>query len=401
MGSQMSSADSLTELRRSGPRAPRTSSRLCRSAAAAVAALLLMSGCSHGPEKSAAPDQPSASTASPSKPTPPVRPADPEVRAAQDYLARLGYYGGPIDGINGPKTRTAVASYQTDSGLPPDGKVSRDLIARLAGAPSVPAERDKIDRTGGPLYEPGDVYAYTDGQVETVLSTGENRVAWQDARGEQWSADSDFTLPSRRSDPDADVASRQSFTWPLRVGATASYAVKTTTSDHMEHWQCVVEGREQTTVVAGTFNSYKIVCRHADDSPGAAAARTWYFAPAIGHYVRYVDNDADGGRPRDLVAVSPGKLGWPPEARTGLEWALSHALDTEPDGQAVPWQSSAVAARFVIEPGPKVDVGHSQQCRRFTQTRIAADTTKRVYPGVACRVQNRWQIFTSPAAPVG
>src|SRR5262245_13924812 len=123
MGSQMSSADSLTELRRSGPRAPRTSSRLCRSAATAVAALLLMSGCSHGPEKPAAPDRPSASTASPSKPAPPPRPADPEVRAAQDYLARLGYYGGPIDGLNGPKTRTAVASSQTDSGLTPDGRV--------------------------------------------------------------------------------------------------------------------------------------------------------------------------------------------------------------------------------------------------------------------------------------
>jgi peptidoglycan hydrolase-like protein with peptidoglycan-binding domain len=321
------------------------------------------------------------------------------VRAAQDYLARLGYYGGPIDGINGPKTRTAVASYQTDSGLPPDGKVSRDLIARLAGAPSTPAQRDRGDREAGPLYEPGDSYAYTDGQVETVLSTSESRVTWQDAKGEQWSADSDFTVPSRRSDPDADVASLRPFTWPLRVGATASYVVKTTTTGHVDHWQCAVEGREPTAVVAGTFDSYKIVCRRDDDSPGTAASRTWYFAPAIGHYVRYIDNAADGARSRDLVAVSPGELGWPPEARTGLEWAVSHTLDAEPDGQAVPWQSSAVAARFVIEPGPKVTVGHSDQCRRFRQTRIAADTTKRIYPGVACRVQDRWRSFGSAASP--
>jgi peptidoglycan hydrolase-like protein with peptidoglycan-binding domain len=356
-----------------------------------------MSGCSHGPEKSAAPDQPSASTAAPSKPAPPARPADPEVRAAQDYLARLGYYGGPIDGINGPKTRAAVANYQTDSGLPPDGKVSRDLIARLAGAPSTPAQRDTVDRVAGPLYEPGDAYVYTDGQVETVLSTRENRVTWQDAKSQQWSTDSDFTVPTRRSDPDADVASLRPFTWPLRVGATASYAVKTAASDHLYHWQCVVEGREQTAVVAGTFDSYKIVCRHDDDPPGTASSRTWYFAPAIGHYVRYVDNGANGARSRDLVAVSPGELGWPPEARTGLEWAVSHALDAEPDGQAVPWQSSAVAARFVIEPGSRVDVGQSGECRRFKQTRIAADATKRIYPGVACRVQSRWRPFGSAA----
>ena len=357
-----------------------------------------MSGCSYGPEKPAAPAQPSASAASPSKPTPPARPADPEVRAAQDYLARLGYYSGPIDGINGPKTRTAVASYQTDSGLPPDGKVSRDLIARLAGAPSPGAQRDKVERVAGPLYEPGDSYAYTDGQVETVLSTSENRVTWQDAKGQQWSADSDFTVPTRRSDPDADVASLRPFTWPLRVGATASYTVKAAASDHADHWQCIVESREQTAVVAGTFDSYKIVCRRGDDPPGSAASRTWYYAPAIGHYVRYVDNAANGAQSRDLVAVSPGELGWPPEARTGLEWAVSHALDAEPDGPAVPWQSSAVAARFVIEPGSGVDVGQSGECRRFKQTRIAADTTKRVYPGVACRVQNRWRPFGSAAA---
>ncbi len=141
MRTPMSPTDGLTERHRSRPRAPRTRQRLCRSAAAAVALLLLISGCSHVPDKAATPAQPSASAASPPKPAPAARPADPEVRATQDYLARLGYYGGPIDGINGPKTRAAVANYQTDSGLPPDGKVSRDLIARLAGAPSTPAPR--------------------------------------------------------------------------------------------------------------------------------------------------------------------------------------------------------------------------------------------------------------------
>ena len=390
----MPPAESLTERHRSKSEA-RQNCR-CRSTAAAVAALLLAAGCSHVPEKTAAPTQPSASAASPAKVPPAARPADPEVRAAQDYLSRLGYYGGPVDGIYGPKTRTAVANYQTDSGLPPDGKVSRDLIARLASAAPTPAQRDKAGRAAGPLYEPGDAYAYTDGQVETVLSANDDRVEWQDAKGQRWSTDSDFTVPSRRSDPDADVASRRAFTWPLRVGATAAYTVRTTATGRVEHWQCIVEGREQIAVVAGTFDSDKIVCR-GDGPQGTAGSRTWYYAPAIGHYVRYVDEI----RSRDLVAVSPGELGWPPEARTGLAWAVSHALESEADGHAVPWQSNAVAARFVIEPGSKVDVGHSDQCRRFRQTRIAADTTKRVYPGVACRVQNHWQPIGSAPDPAG
>jgi peptidoglycan hydrolase-like protein with peptidoglycan-binding domain len=239
------------------------SSRLSRYAS--VAAIVLMSGCSHMPDNPAKPAQPSASAPSLAKAAPPTRLADPEVRAAQDYLARLGYYRGPIDGISGPKTRTAVANYQTDSGLPPDGKVSRDLIAQLAAMPATPALRDKVDRMPGPIYEPGDAYIYTDGQVETVLSIGDRRVEWQDATGQRWSADVDFTVPSPRSDPGADVASRQPFTWPIRVGSRASYTVQTATSnqaqsdqDAVKTWHCLVEDRERTAVLAGTFDSYKI-----------------------------------------------------------------------------------------------------------------------------------------------
>src|SRR5262249_53882281 len=152
------------------------------------------------------------------------------------------------------------------------------------------------------------------------------------------------------------------------------------------------EGHEQTTVVAGTFDSYKIACRLNGGSLGTTRSRTWYYAPVIGHYVRYIDslaistNGVTETQSRDLVAVSPGAIGWPSEARTGLERAVSYALEAKRDGAAVTWQSSAVAARFVIEPGAQVDAGRPGPCRRFSQTRIAADTTKRLYPGVACRV---------------
>jgi peptidoglycan hydrolase-like protein with peptidoglycan-binding domain/surface antigen len=377
--------------------------RLRRSAVAA-AIMLLMSGCTQMSKTAAVPDEPSTSAASPPKATPPTRPADPEVRAAQDYLARLGYYRGPVDGIDGPKTRAAVAKYQTDHESPPDGKVSRDLIAQLAGSSSTPAEQDKIDRLAGPLYEPGDTYIYTDGQIETVLSMSERRVQWQDARGQHWSADPDFTVPATRPGQVAAIGLLRPFSWPLRVGATASYTVETaptvTDRDGVEHWQCAVESREQTSVAAGTFDSYKIVCQLDGAPVGATQSRTWYYAPAIGHYVRYIDNAATptngvtGTRSRDLVAVSPGAIGWPSEAKTGLEWAVSHALEAEPDGQPVPWQSSAVAARFIIEPGGQVTAGHSGQCRRFSQTRISADATKRIYPGVACRIDSgHWRLL--------
>ena len=43
--------------------------------------------------------------------------ADPTVQATQERLAKLGYYNGPVDGIFGPTTRDAVATYQIDNQL--------------------------------------------------------------------------------------------------------------------------------------------------------------------------------------------------------------------------------------------------------------------------------------------
>ena len=401
----MRSVEGSTELDRSVAAIARLLKHGHRSRSLALAAaILLISGCSHPPGNTAAPVEPPSSASTSSTPTPPattVRPTDPEVRAAQVSLAGLGYYRGPIDGIDGPKTRAAVANYQTDEGLSPDGKVSRELVARLAGAQPAPMEHPADGPAVGPIYEPGDVYIYTDGHVETVLSATDRHVEWRDAAGLRWSAAPDFTLPAGRPGAGAIVALNQALSWPLRIGATAAYTVKSGLADERaagDHWRCAVESRESIAVAVGTFDSYKIACRLDGDPLATTQSRTWYYAPAVGHYVRYIDdaaiasNDVTRTRSRDLVAVSPGASGWPSEARTGLEWALSHALDS--DGRPVSWESSAIAARFVIEPGGRVDAGHPGQCRRFSETRIAADAVKRLYPGIACRSEGgHWRLL--------
>ena len=315
---------------------------------------------------------------------------------AQEALAGLGYYRGPIDGIIGPKTRAAVAKFQTDRGLPPDGKISRDLVARVARARQEPEHDAPVDSTMGPLYEAGDVYIYTDGAIETVVSVTEDRVKWKNAVGSSWSSAPDFTLPTQQSD-NGTITVNRPLAWPLEVGATSTYSEN---PDHKpELWQCTVKGREQTSVVAGTFDTYKIVCQLDTGTSDRTQSRTWYFAPAVGHYVRYVDNapassnNVTGTRSRDLLGIAPGVGDWPSEARIGLEWAVSHALEVEPNGRAVPWESSAIAARFVIKPGRQVNLDNPGQCRQFTETRIAADGAQRLYPGVACRqADGRWQV---------
>lgn len=53
------------------------------------------------------------------------------VRNTQSALNALGYNAGPVDGIMGPSTRSAIRTYQSDRGLPVNGNVSRDLFDRI------------------------------------------------------------------------------------------------------------------------------------------------------------------------------------------------------------------------------------------------------------------------------
>jgi hypothetical protein len=49
----------------------------------------------------------------------------------QRRLARRGYYHGPIDGVVGPGTRSAIAAYQADHGLRRDGMMTQEVVSSL------------------------------------------------------------------------------------------------------------------------------------------------------------------------------------------------------------------------------------------------------------------------------
>ena len=58
----------------------------------------------------------------------------PAVRTLQEWLRVLGYDAGPFDGVYGGLTQEAVAAFQEDRGLNPDGKVGPATRAALAEA---------------------------------------------------------------------------------------------------------------------------------------------------------------------------------------------------------------------------------------------------------------------------
>ena len=56
---------------------------------------------------------------------------DPTVAAAQERLTQQGYYRGEIDGVFGPETRRAIASYQSNHGLRVTGALTKDTLQAL------------------------------------------------------------------------------------------------------------------------------------------------------------------------------------------------------------------------------------------------------------------------------
>lgn len=84
-----------------------------------------------------------------------------------------------------------------------------------------------------------------------------------------------------------------------------------------------------------------------------------------------------------LVAVRPATAGWPPAARAGLDWAISHALDRS--GSApTQWSSTGVEQNFEIRTFAltprEAALAGAQACRRFEVRGV-----QRRYPGIACR----------------
>ncbi len=337
-----------------------------------------------------------------------------DIKAIQNALAELGYHPGPIDGIAGANTRSAIRRYQAAAGLPVDGKVSMALLESLRTNPvpaPAPADHtlpppdtgrdvatddvviDSRDHDVPPLYETGDVFAWSDGLVETVIRIGEDRVFWRVSNGTSFNADRNFVVPpsswDRASGPEsATVSVDARRLWPIRPGTQVSFRVTTTGPSGTEserEWTCLPQGKKKVTVPAGTFDTHVITCQRSSVGDGEWRYRTWFYAPAARHYVRRVDRYTDGSiEAIGLVAIRPGGKGWPAAARAGLDWAIQDALNGRPTGSRADWSSTSIRANFVIMPTGSRETEDGNGCRTFVLIRQSRDDD-RSYPAVACQ----------------
>lgn len=66
------------------------------------------------------------------------------VRELQAELSSRGLYDGVADGVRGPRTDSAIRSFQQQARIPVDGEPSEDLLSRVKSAPRPALREDPI-----------------------------------------------------------------------------------------------------------------------------------------------------------------------------------------------------------------------------------------------------------------
>lgn len=269
-----------------------------------------------------------------------------------------------------------------------------------------------------PVFRLGTTFVYSDGTWETVVATAPNVITWKDHRGYISTGTPDFTRRrmhyqtrtrqgTRTFGPRENLFIRRSESiWPLKIGNKASYTEYGTWIDKRDnskhtyrtHWSCEVVGTERIVVLAGEFDTWKIVCSRYNASRSARSRpreiKTWYYAPEIGHFVllksRYFYNKPS--RRQELLAVLPPKESLPSQARRKMDMSFQKAMEHKVSGDSDSWSIASAMAFGTTTPYGTFKLNDSTFCRRYIQgLNFAGD--QQTYYGMACREpKGKWLI---------
>jgi hypothetical protein len=327
----------------------------------AVALTCVLAACAQVPKPVATETVPAAAPAAIAAPAPLAAAAAPPamdaagIAAAQRNLRALGY-GGKSGEMSDTAFQRALLAFEKDQGLAEDGHLT-------------PAIAEKLRLLRAALLKPatGDnnrsaMFLYSDG------------AARRQAYG--------LVTP-----PQGLVANaRDNFLLPLRPGAQGSFHLGSRGKDGsfkpVMTVTCQVGRVAQTGFPVGLLDAVTVDCRG-----DASNAPQWHslYSPALAIVLR---QEGAGGT-RDLIAIRPVTADWPAAARTGLDWAITHALEAPLNGPPVEWSSTAVEPHFEIKAAAKLsgtEAGLSgkyatQPCRQFEMVQNGGAR----FPGIACQ----------------
>ncbi|HUE63661.1 MAG TPA: peptidoglycan-binding domain-containing protein [Rhizomicrobium sp.] len=328
---------------------------------------LVLSACAQN-TKTAAPSPPAVTAEAPSpRPVQAVPAVDSAavVQAERDLKA-LGYPAGKSGDVNDATLRRAILAFERDQGLAEDGALSlaleerlRQLRAAMIAKGPAPANRNAL-------------FVYSDGAVR---SSGLNMLP-PIPPGQASDAAINLLRPIR-------PASEASFHLGHRMQDGSFVATKTIS--------CHTGRLIRSNTVFGASDLLAVDC-HMEG--GAEPAWHSLYSPGLDTVVEQVG----AGKRRTLIAIRPSTANWPVAARTGLDWAITHALEMPASDTPLQWSSTGVAQHFEIRAFAKVlgrDVGlagrfAAASCRHFELS--GNDRQPSRYPGIAC--QNEKGLWT-------
>lgn len=267
-----------------------------------------------------------------------------------------------------------------------------------------------------PVYQKGTTFVYSDGSWETVVANSPDTVTWRDHRGYLSSGSADFTRRraewqrktrqgTRQFEPRKDLWARHKLSlWPLQTGNVASYAETgvwqqkgESENSYRANWTCKVVGKERISVMAGEFDTWKIVCKRYAGKNVSAKSRlreikTWHYAAEIGHYVLATRQYYTGKAPKrlELLAVLPPLDDLSAAAKRRLQSKFQKALEFKKSGESLKWSLPKSALTGEIKPTGTFRLNGGQYARRYVQI-FSRPQGQQTYYGMAVRDSHgRW-----------
>jgi surface antigen len=281
-----------------------------------------------------------------------------------------------------------------------------------------PGADQPADVTG---YIPGTVYVYASGRWDRVESVSGSSVRWANHRGYPSTTVRDFTFRpvdwksathegTREYQPAEFLfSSKPSSLWPLKVGNRSGYyelnrwhPLDQPYRTYKAYWSCEVEEKAKVTVPAGTFDTFKVVCARFSGRASSAPAyareyRTWYYAPAIHHWVAY-ERDYRGEERRTsrkrLSSVVPSleREGITAEEKEAIETFYQATLAGTADGKTAIWRSGSSSLTVTMQPHQTFQHKESATCRQYSQ-HLVVEGREENYYGVACQLPGKgWEV---------
>lgn len=268
-----------------------------------------------------------------------------------------------------------------------------------------------------PHYSINDVFIFTNGYIERVSNINGDIIDWEVSGGAfNYKAHTNFTLPliswetkTKKGYNDINIQDKRVL-WPLTPGEDYRIGLKKNINKKdiafsnrffFQDWICETNDPRKIVVPAGTFNTTPVTCKLKSFYGNIIRTRTWFYAPAIGHYVKRVDNNPSYNNrigkitEYDLSSYIPAFSNISLPELKNAEAHLQISLDNLPSGNEAKWESSDKTTSrniYIIETFKTKD---QRFCRNVIFNTISP-LAKKTYTTVFCRDTDSWKIAVVP-----